>query len=101
MGEVLKLVLKGCWYDMIESGEKTEEYRVVKPYWVKRLFCDLGNSEAGQPVRYKAVTFYHGYAKDRRQMTFEIQGITFGFGKQKWGAPKEQVFIIKLGSRIS
>ena len=40
MNETLHLPLKAKWYDMIESGEKTEEYRVTKPYWIKR-FCDL------------------------------------------------------------
>ena len=37
MKNVLDLVLKKKWYDMIESGEKTEEYREIKPYWEKRL----------------------------------------------------------------
>lgn len=35
--KILNLVLKGHWYDMIERGEKTEEYREIKPYWEKRL----------------------------------------------------------------
>lgn len=35
--KTLDLVLKGKWYDMIASGEKTEEYREIKPYWEKRL----------------------------------------------------------------
>lgn len=36
--------LKKYWYDKIKSGEKTVEYREVKPYWEKRLFgncCDV------------------------------------------------------------
>ena len=42
---ILDLVLKGQWYDMIESGEKPEEYRDKKPYWIKRLcFTRLTNS---------------------------------------------------------
>lgn len=35
--KTLDLVLKGKWYDMIASGEKTEEHRETKPYWEKRL----------------------------------------------------------------
>ena len=35
--KVLDLPLKKEWYDMIESGIKTEEYREIKPYWEKRL----------------------------------------------------------------
>lgn len=42
--EKLKLVLKKKWYDMIASGEKTEEYREITPYWCNRLLygCNLG-----------------------------------------------------------
>ena len=34
---ILDLPLKKEWYEMIESGIKTEEYREIKPYWIKRL----------------------------------------------------------------
>lgn len=30
--------LKKEWYEKIKSGEKTVEYRELKPYWEKRLF---------------------------------------------------------------
>lgn len=30
--------LKKEWYEKIRSGEKTVEYREVKPYWDKRIF---------------------------------------------------------------
>lgn len=30
--------LKKQWYEKIKCGEKTIEYREVKPYWEKRLF---------------------------------------------------------------
>lgn len=36
--KVLKLVVSKQWFDMIVAGEKTEEYRKIKGYWVKRLF---------------------------------------------------------------
>ena len=32
--------LKKQWYDKIKSGEKTVEYREVKPYWTDRIFCE-------------------------------------------------------------
>ena len=37
--KTLHLPLKKEWYNMIESGIKTEEYREVKPYWEKRMTC--------------------------------------------------------------
>ncbi len=43
MNETLYLPLKAKWYKMIESGEKTEEYREIKPYWCDRIlhYCPL------------------------------------------------------------
>lgn len=34
---MLTFPLKKEWYDKIKSGEKTVEYREVKPYWTKRI----------------------------------------------------------------
>ena len=34
---MLTFPLKKEWYDKIKSGEKTVEYREVKPYWTKRF----------------------------------------------------------------
>lgn len=34
---MLVFPLKKEWYEKIRSGEKTVEYREVKPYWTKRL----------------------------------------------------------------
>ena len=39
MENTLHLVLKKKWYDMITSGEKTEEYRTVTNYWATRLLA--------------------------------------------------------------
>lgn len=37
--KVLHLTLKKKWFDMIASGEKVEEYREIKPYWIDRLLA--------------------------------------------------------------
>ena len=36
--KILDLPLKAKWYKMQESGEKTEEYREITPYWYQRLY---------------------------------------------------------------
>lgn len=114
--KTLHLPLKKEWYRMIESGVKTEEYREIKPYWKKRLvdyktlktYYDwilLRNVMLGKwtdtcqrfTKGYTHVKFSYGYTK--RTMTFEIESITIGKGYLKWGAPTENVFIIKLGKR--
>ena len=101
----LHLPLKAKWYEMIESGVKTEEYREIKPYWNKRFtgYNNLWPSFRyghNQPnvKGYTHVLFSYGYT--RRTMTFEIESITIGKGKPEWGAPTEDVFIIKLGKRV-
>ena len=101
--KTLVLPLKKEWYEMIECGVKTEEYRECKPYWNKRLmrkvwnFAD--NTLCDIPKKFDAVKFTYGYTK--RTITFECKGITIGRGNAEWGAPTdEDVFIIKLGKRI-
>ena len=106
---------------MIESGVKTGEYREIKSYWIPRLLeysdgtgiprlavnifvghPEILNLRVGQGVtvfkKYTHVKFSYGYTK--RTMTFEIESITIGKGKPEWGAPTEDVFIIKLGKRV-
>lgn len=35
--KVLTLTVSKEWFDMIVSGEKNEEYRVIKSFWMSRL----------------------------------------------------------------
>lgn len=108
--KTLDLVLKRKWYDMIASGEKTEEYREIKPYWVKRLTSLRCGSllfsyrNGYQPIPFKDfthATFHLGYSKDRPSMTFAIKEIVIDEGKEEWGAlPGETYFVIKLGERL-
>ena len=116
----LKLVLKGRWYQMIESGEKKEEYREITPYWCNRLlyYGSLGAEDFWEGVlkgmtdytplkeygmrEYDTVTFYHGYEKNRPSMTLGFRGIEIGEGKPEWGAePGKQYFVIRLGEKES
>ncbi len=117
MSKTLHLPLKAQWYEMIESGVKTEEYREIKAYWVQRLCVDKDGrkiSKSGAEflasnisylisainegaivfVDYKYVKFSFGYT--RRAMTDEVDGIVLGKGNPEWGAPNGIVFIIKL-----
>lgn len=120
--KILHLPLKKEWYEMIESGLKTEEYREIKPYWIVRLFGDENGRkisryianflvinidilkrciESGKLVfkSFNFTKFSYGYTK--RTMTFEIESIAIGKGKPEWGAPTDKdVFIIKLGKRL-
>lgn len=124
---ILDLPLKKEWYNMIESGVKTEEYRELKPFWANRLlyFTTLGVKEYWESVLKKAlematkydfmtladlliknygtrgythIRFRYGYTK--QTMLFELKELTIGRGKPEWGAPDDDVFILKLGKRV-
>lgn len=98
--KTLDLVLKKKWYDMIDSGEKTEEYREIKPYWFNR-FMFLNEEDVYEFHRFEKVVFHLGYSKNRPSMTFEIRSIETGEGKEEWGAEKYiEYYIIKLGKRL-
>lgn len=120
--KILHLVLKAKWYDMIDRGEKLEEYREIKPYWEKRLldykrlkqyfienrrelsvkFVLFPNRPVIEDVAhafprgYTMVMFHRGYSNSRT-MCFEITDICLGEGKPEWGAePGKQYFVIKF-----
>ena len=89
---ILGLPLKKKWYEMIESGEKREEYRECKDYWYSRLI----DRDSLRAKPYTHVRFRYGYTK--RTMLFEIDSITIGVGDPNWGAPTYPVFIIKFSN---
>ncbi|WP_068599448.1 ASCH domain-containing protein [Vaginella massiliensis] len=127
---VLKLTVKKEWFDLIKSGEKTEEYRETKDYWSYRLIKELKFSGlkdwvkikelkgknfipyfGGMPKKviensirfseYKYVEFKNGYSKDAQTIITECKGITIGKPtKQGSQLFKEDVFIISLGAVV-
>lgn len=117
--KILDLPLKKEWYEMIESGVKTEEYREIKPYWIRRFCFSFKTNECNCKKEeckecfinknilktfpyypYTHIRFRYGYT--RRTMLFELVNITAGKGNTEWGAPKDKdVFILKLGKKIT
>jgi hypothetical protein len=61
---------------MILSGEKTEEYREIKPYWQKRF---VGKN-------YDCVKLTNGYRKDSPSVTLRLIAIEKDFGWIGMGA---------------
>lgn len=120
--KVLTLTVNKQWFDMIIVGEKTEEYREIKPYWVARLFQNnsnivdvrnLASALAGRTdllkkyidaqrivlKQYTHVLFVNGYRKDSPHIEKEIESITIGKPKKglfpdKW--LDTEFFIIKF-----
>ena len=119
---VLTLTVSKEWFDMIVAGEKAEEYREIKPYWVARLFKNnsnivdvrnLASALAGRTdllkkyidaqrivlKQYTHVLFINGYRKDSPRVKKEIVSITIGKPKRglcpdKW--LDTEFFVIKF-----
>ncbi len=62
----LALTIHRKWFDRIASGQKTQEFREVKPYWTKRL----------EGRHYDEVHFRNGYHQDAPFMRVEYLGYT-------------------------
>ena len=103
---VLNLVVSKQWFEKIVSGEKTEEYRAIKSYWINRLLQakyggsdeyrkvtmhpefdmlisnsklkELLEKETARFIPYTYVRFFHGYAKNRPWIEKKIKSITIG-----------------------
>ena len=52
---ILDLPLKAIWYDMIESGEKKEEYREHNSYWAKRFYVCYEKTRIAESIFPKSV----------------------------------------------
>lgn len=110
--KVLTLSVKKEWFDKILSGEKKEEYRAIKTYWVARLFYDgacklqpdavrkltssivkYGDTERFEEdnedivisfVPYTHVLFINGYGDDKPRIEKEIESIDIDRPRKGW-----------------
>ena len=107
--KTLPMTLKKKWFDMIVSGEKKEEYRESKVYWLKRLVeetMQLGYSMDTMVFKkFETVTFKNGYSKNSPTVEVELKNIEYrnGFrnGVPAWGAVDgEPYFVLVLGNIV-
>ena len=109
----LQLSLKKKWFEMTKAGIKTEDYREITPYWIKRLVYEGFRLEKGlnhtllindrwyvsKPFTENTMTL--GYPKKgntERILKLEHVGIEIREGNPEWGAePGKIYFVIKHG----
>lgn len=126
--KTLKLTLTKQWFDMVKDGIKTEEYREIKQYWIKRItggyvvnvgtgqkiedngaynaiannLQNIKDAKKWQPNKFDRVEFTNGYSPKSPKITFECLSIEYGKGKQEWGAEiNKYYFVIKVGREVS
>lgn len=114
----LQLSLISKWFLMTKAGIKTEDYREITPYWIKRLCVahpmsiiaggDLADKHTGQQFSikkfsYNIMTLGYPLSTDSdRILNLEHSGIEIRDGKPEWGAePGKLYFVIKHGNIIS
>ena len=65
---------------MIASGQKREEYRDIKPYWIRRLVENpVDDSDIIVFKKFSNIVLHLGYTL--QTMEFEIESISVGMGK--------------------
>lgn len=126
MPSCLRLSLKTKWFEMTKAGIKTEDYREINHYWVKRLMTKKYN--AIYPIEEEAIDgiikhpdpnylvknhskkFYFnlmtlGYPKSgdkERILKLEHKGIEIRTGNPEWGAePDKLYFVVKHGAVLA
>ncbi len=83
---MLTLPIKKKWFDMILRGEKGEEYREIKPYYISR-FKNMEGS---------IVKLRNGYSLDSPYIICSVR-IKKGLGKQEWGAePNKEYYVLEI-----
>lgn len=122
----LQLSLKKQWFDLTASGVKTEDYRELTPYWIKRLmskqfndiypdekesietimkFYDLDSFTKDYGKKFTSNVMTLGYPSKTdlsRIKEYEHLGIEIGYGNPEWGAePNKLYFVIKHGEEIN
>lgn len=93
---MLTLPIKKQWFDMIRSGEKTEEYREISPFYTTRL-----RNIWGYPAywgQHHTIELRNGYAKDSPSLTVECS-LAMRPGKKEWGAePGKKYYVLIIHS---
>ena len=120
--KVLKLTLRRKWHDLILSGEKTEEYREIKPFWLRQLtqfdynkciadgltISDLAMwlepfDMLDSFIPFTHVHFFNGghFGLSLPNAMYECKGITIGVPRPEWSDNAQgNHFIIHLGKRV-
>lgn len=100
---MLIIPIKKEWYDMILSGEKKEEYREIKPYYITRFrklfrygyYFDEGKDPHTKryTTEQKEILFRNGYSEDSPSF-IAFCTLSIGTGKEEWGAEKGKEYFI-------
>jgi len=92
---LLILTIKKKWFDMILSGEKQEEYRELKPYYISR-FKNIGLlDEYSVPVKNAKywILFRNGYSASSPAFK-ALCSLDIRTGNSEWGAEPSRLYYV-------
>ena len=99
---MLTLPIKKKWFDMILSGEKKEEYREIKPYYMTRfsnaglLNMELESLNYIETGNERQIMFRNGYSKQSPSFIATVT-LDIGTGRTKWGAePGKRYYVLRI-----
>ena len=122
MPSCLRMSLKSKWFEMTKAGVKTEDYREINPYWIKRLTSDFSwdmnkyplklnehkevlNKGSMKPKVFGCNIMTLGYPSNdntERILKLEHKGIEIRTGNPEWGAePNKLYFVIMHGAILA
>ena len=126
MPSCLQLSLKYKWFEMTKAGIKTEDYREINHYWIKRLMTKKYNTiypneqeaidgvikhiDRNYLVKHHSKKFdcnimTLGYPKStdtKRILRLDHKGIEIRTGNPEWGAePNKLYFVIMHGAILA
>lgn len=88
MEKTLHIVIKRKYFDQIVSGTKTQEFRLVKPYWVNKLV----------DKDYTHIIFQAGYRSDAPRYRCAYNGYDIiNLRHEFFGDAEVTVFALNLG----
>lgn len=95
--KTLTLHISEPWYSMIASGKKSEEYREIKAYWIKRLLRDfLGNNLKGTKIYEKNVPALKTLALEGYILVKPFTHVVFIRGYPKGNIPQIEKEIVSI-----
>ena len=95
VSNMLTLPIKKKWMDMILSGEKKEEYRELKPYYMHRFNRLWLGSLIGFKAKRK-IRFRNGYRRNAPSF-IAVCTLDIGEGRPEWGAQRgKDYYILKI-----
>ena len=116
MLSTIYLPIKKIWFDKIRAKEKTEEYRELTEFYLRRFYyvpketnvkevllkAKNGGGIDLKPKVFTQTELRNGYGLKVPSITIELLGITIGPGRTNWGA-KEGVryFVLSVGELLN